>query len=153
MEPQVARLTDAKYLVRRPIQKLFHDAFDKSPIFPKGFEGMVEDIVRLIEHPLAIVLIGFEDNIPKALCIITLPETKLVPHPQIFHFYNGGSLAMRKKLTKATVEVIRQAGYIKFWTINATGRPDSVWARAYRMAGKARPIGGLIEFDINTKAS
>lgn len=146
---EVARLTDPKFLVLRPIQKLLHDAFPPSSVFPDGLDGMLEDLIALLRAPTTVCLIGLEDDVPLGLSIILLPTNKVAPYPQILHFYNGGSLQLRQILTKTTVEVLRRMGYIKFWALNATRKPDSVWARMFRLAGPARPVGGVMEFDIS----
>lgn len=150
---EITVLNDPAYLTLRSLQELFDRAFAAAPLaFPSGFSGMVEDIVELCQSPEAVVLVGLEDRIPKGLSIILFPVNKLCPYPQIFHFYNEGSLALRKGLTKGTVDIIQARGYVTFWAINATGKPDSVWARTFRLAGKSRPIGGVIEFDTTESA-
>lgn len=152
-EVKVARLVDPKWFAEKRVQRLFHDAFAGSPVFPGGFDPIAKDLVLLCAKPDASVfLIGEEDGALKGLALILMPTNALTPLPQVGHFYNGGSRDLRKKLTRAVVDVVKAAGYTKFWTINATGKPDSVWARAYRSAGTGTPIGGLIEFDIEKKA-
>jgi hypothetical protein len=145
---EVAVLEDPAYLAAAPVRDLFDRAFSHNPkFFPGGFLHIVEDIVRLIESPNAEVILGVEDGIPKALCIILFPTTALAPAPQVLHFYNEGSLALRKILTKRSIDILQARGYVKFWGINATESSDSVWARTFRLAGKPTRIGSMVEFD------
>lgn len=148
MKLNVARLVEPKYFALHSIQRLFHDAFTKSPVYPGGFETMVDDMLDLVKNPAAHILIGVEDDIPKALLIIILPTSSITPLPQIMHIYNVGSLGLRKKLLKAGVAIVKGAGYMRVWAINATGKPDSLWSRSFRVLGPSRSIGSIMELDI-----
>lgn len=149
----VTALDDPKWLTVRALQELFERAFASLPnVFPGGFEAIVEDIVELCRSAEAVILVGVEDKVPKGLSIVLFPVNKLATVPQVMLFYNEGSLALRKSLTKATVEIVQARGYVTFWALNASGAPDSVWARTFRLAGKARPIGGVLEFDTTESA-
>lgn len=148
MAVQVAELSDPKYLVLRTITELFRNAFTNCRLFPQGFDGMVGEIVAMVSDPDTAVLIGTENDIPKGLLIIRFPTSRVTTVPQILHFYNDGTGAVRKKLLKAGVEVVKARGYTKVWAINGTRKPDSVWARTFRVAGPASPVGGIMEFDL-----
>lgn len=145
----VARLMDPKYLGLQSLQRLFTDAFEGVPYFPHGFLGMVDEIIGLIRDPdRAAVLIGLEDEEPKALLIILFPNSRLTYCPQILHFFNSGPTALRKKLQKAGATLVKARGYTKVWGVNGSGKPDSVWARTFRSVGPSKPIGGVVEFDL-----
>lgn len=148
MTVRVAQLQDPRYFGLREMQHLFHEAFSDCRLFPGGFEGMLEDVLRMAGDPNTAILLGIEDDIPKGLLIIRFPTSRITKVPQILHFYNGGSPQLRKILLKAGVGVVKGRGYTKVWAINGTKKPDSVWARTFRMAGPASPIGGIMEFDL-----
>lgn len=148
MAVQVAELRDPKYFGLRAIQRLFHDAFADSRLFPGGFEAMLEDVILMVTDPNTSLLVGLEEDIPKGLLIICFPTNKVTRLPQILHFYNGGGTQLRKKLLKDGVALVKARGYTKVWAINGTRKPDSVWARTFRVAGPAEPIGGILEFDL-----
>lgn len=148
MNSRVERLTDPRHLTERPLQRLFYDAFQNNSIYPEGFGGIIEDLLALIVDPKVVVLVGTEGETPSALSIILFPNNKLAPNPQILHFYNGGSVALRKKLLKTMSGVVKAMGYTKVWGVNATDKPDSVWARLWEKTATARRLGGLMELTL-----
>lgn len=148
MVVEVRTLEEPKYLALNAVQRLFHAAFSDCRLFPQGFEGMIEEVVDMIGKPHTSVLLGIEDDIPIGLLIIRFPTSRITQVPQILHFYNGGSGAVRKNLLKSGAALVKARGYTKVWAINGTDSPDSVWARAFRVAGPASHVGGIMEFDL-----
>jgi hypothetical protein len=145
---QVARLTDPNTLLRPEVQDLFTRAFAGGDIIEGGFERAVEDIVRLITNPGNIVLVGAEDGQLRGLAILVMPSDKICDKPQIFHFYIDNSLPMRKAMIQKIVDTMLAAGYTKWWAINHTNRPDSVWARMFRSAVTSKRVGSIMEMTV-----
>lgn len=147
---EVLRITDPRLLLNPEIGTLFVDAFHNSPVF-LPLEEMVEDVANLVTDPNAAVLVAAEGSPahPVGLVIILFPTNKLNYLPQILHFYSRGSSASRKILISKGLELIQERGYVRFLAVNATGKADSVWARLWRVPGRSKHVGGIVEFNVS----
>lgn len=144
----VARLTDPKVLLNLKVQDLFRAAFMDNPIVPEGFDANAGEFVRMVQSPGTHVLLGADDGELRGLAIVVMPQDKLVGKPQVFHFYCDKSLPLRKALIRKVVDTVLQNGYTTFYAMNATDKPDSVWARTFRLAGEAVRKASVMEFTI-----
>lgn len=67
--------------------------------------------------------------------------------PQVVMLFARTTKA-KQALVKAGVDFARDNGYNRFWAINGTDAPDSVWKRAFWRKGKAKKIGTIMEFEV-----
>jgi len=143
---KVVRLTNPAAFKREEVQALFRAAFETNPL--ADYEKALGELVALPADPMVGLFIGAEKGELKALCIACLPRSALTPVPTVYHFYNTGSAKLREALIITTVDFFLEAGYTRFWTINATGRSDEAHAKLFRSAGAPKRIGSFLEFAI-----
>lgn len=143
---KVVRLTNPAAFKQEEVQALFRAAFEENPL--ADYEKALGELVALPADPMVGLFVGAEKGELKGLCIACLPRSALTPVPTVYHFYNTGTRALREALVSATVDFFLEAGYTRFWTINATGRSDEVHAKLFKSAGEARVIGSFLEFAI-----
>ena len=143
---KVVRLTNPVAFKRTEVQELFKSAFESNPI--AEYDQVIGELVALPADPMVGMFIGAEKGKLAALCIACLPRSALTPVPSVYHFYNAGSAKLREALIAATVDFFLEAGYTRFWTINATGKSDEAHAKLFRSAGEAKRIGSFLEFAI-----
>ena len=86
------------------------------------------------------VLVAAEDGAMHGMLVAFLQEP-----PQIAMIYTKNAKAKRA-LVQHILELLRDKGYTRFWAINGTPKPDSVWKRALWREGAAEKIGSILEF-------
>ena len=145
---EIIQATNPAILDAEPIRELFRKAFTFSPVVKVDFDAAIPDILFILESPRFKVFLGQEDYQYKGLMVVSLPESLLFPYPEIVTFYNEGSKALSSALIKAGVDFGKANGYTRVWAINASGKPDPLWLRAFGKQAKPRVIGSLVEFDI-----
>lgn len=145
---QIVRTLNPKALDVPQINALFARAFEGSIIADGDFRSNVDEFRTLIADPTSGVFLGAEKGFFKALGIILLPTGKLIPAPQILHFYNEGSLGLKRALMTHGIDFLREKGYNSFWAINGAGIDEKLWKRAFRGAGAFEPIGTLVKVSI-----
>lgn len=100
----------------------------------------------MVEDPSAALFMGIEENKPKVFAIVLVPD---VGNPtlkaQITYFHSEGSSSLRGKSVDTILEFLQSKGHVKVYAINATGRPDSVWARMFQRAGTSKKVGSIME--------
>ncbi len=143
---RVVRLTNPAAFKREEVQELFKKAFEKNVL--TDYDKALDELVALPSDPMVGLFVGAEKGALAGLCIACLPRSALTPVPTVYHFYNAGSAKLRAALVTATVDFFLQAGYTRFWTINATRRRDEAHAKLFREAGEAKRIGSFLEFAI-----
>ncbi len=143
---RVVRLTNPEAFKRPEVQELFKAAFENNQM--TTYDQAIGELVALTTDPLVGLLIGAEKGKLKALCIVCLPRSSLAATPSVYHFYNSGSAKLRETLMSAAVDFFLEAGYTRFWTINATGRTDEAHEKLFRNAGEVKRIGSFLEFQI-----
>lgn len=143
---KVVRLTNPGAFKREEVQELFKKAFESNAL--AEYDQVVGELVALPADPMVGMFIGAEKGELKGLCIACLPRSGLTPVPSVYHFYNAGTTKLRQALIRATVDFFLEAGYTRFWTINATGQSDEAHERLFRSAGEAKRIGSFLEFAI-----
>lgn len=82
------------------------------------------------------------------LVIAFLPTDNLFKVPTIYHFYSTGSNEMRNMMIDAVVDWVKENGYNKFLASNFTKRPDCLWKRLFRRAGKLEKVGSIYMFEL-----
>lgn len=143
---RVVRLTNPQAFARPEVQELFKKAFESNKM--ADFEDVMEELVLTAPDPMVGMFIGAEQGLLRGLCIACLPRSRLTPVPSVYHFYSTGTAKLREALVSATVDFFLEAGYTRFWTINATERSDEAHAKLFRSAGEAKRIGSFLEFAI-----
>lgn len=118
---------------------------------PRGYDA--DNFRTLLDGSNNILLVGGEEagaEEAKLACvtIISLPVQGSQHPPQVLHFYNEGSTKLKQLMLGKLVEITRASGHIKFWAINGTDKPDSVWSRGFKAAGPSKRIGSIMEFDV-----
>lgn len=142
----VVRVQNPKILGVKEIQELFTKAFKDNPF--TSFEDAAEDFVALVADPQVGVFIGAEKGEFKGLVIIVLPMNKLAPLPQVYQFHSSGSSALKKALIKAGVDFVVENGYTRFLALNVTSKADEAYGKLFKVAGKSKKVGSLLEFEI-----
>ena len=113
-----------------------------------SLDDLLQGLTQRLADPNFAVLVGFEDGQFQGLVLLGLPTSVWQPSPYIYHFYNGGKVALRDALLKAMVDFVVQAGYTKFLAVNLADRDFKAWAKVFRKAGKATELGRLVEFEV-----
>lgn len=113
--------------------------------FPAKDAEIIREFARHIQ--LGGVLVGYEEGVPVAFCIIYWP-TSALEIPQVLHFYSEGSRATTRKLLGSMMDKIKQKGYNKFRAINGSGADDAIWTRAFSYEGwEIKPVKTVFEFE------
>lgn len=146
---EVVRLRDPRALDAAPLQELMVKAFPEGQnLLPQGYVANPEMFKRIVEFDHLHLLVGAEKGEFKGLVLIVMPASAFIVEPQVGHFYNGGSAAMRDALIEKTVSTIVGKGYTTFRAQNMTDASDEAWMRIYKKAGKAEKIGSIFKFEI-----
>lgn len=142
----VTRVESPEIYLVPSVKEFLREAFPAgSIVFMPGYDKAPALLVeKLMEGE---VILGSEGGRLVGMVVIHFPDPEREEPPQISHFFNKGSADMRRQLIDAGVEIMKEKGYIKFWTCNFTGRPDSVWARTFKRAGKSKKLGSLMEVE------
>ena len=142
------RLTNPNVFSVPDVIDIFKRALENFEMFNGDFEEALPELQIMVSKPEVGVMLGVEDGKFKGIGIVLLPDDKFSPIPQVPLFYNEGSMAIKRALVSKIVDFIVENGYTKFQAINTSGKADSIWARAFRRAGKSRRIGSIMEFEI-----
>lgn len=134
------------------IHELFAAAFpEDSLVIRGGFDGHedeLRDVVLNMQDTVGL-FIGVEDDEFLAVSLVFAPDpSKLMQTPTIMHFYNRGSNKLRRALVQASVDFVKSKGHMTVQAVNATERPDSVWARTFRSFGESKKVGSIMEVDL-----
>jgi hypothetical protein len=136
------------------VKDLFKRAFPEgSLVCNPGFEASIERFADMMYDPLYGIFAVCDGESLVGLSLVLLPTDENDPYPQVLHLYHQGDAQSRRQLIDATVDFIRESGYISFRAINATSKADSVWARLFSRAGAARRIGSIMEFKVDERGS
>lgn len=100
------------------------------------------------QHPGSQVLLGFEDDAPKAFTVTLLPGSPLMVEPQLVSAYNEGSVELSKSMLREVAAFIRAAGHRKFMFTNRTGHSDEVQFRYWRDIAEGHVYGHSLEFEL-----
>lgn len=139
---RTARITNPNAFYLQEVQDLFlawnHD--------PEKWLSAVGEI--LADRGACIV--GAVGERLAGLALISLPN-KMVTDCQVIHFHCDGGPKLRRMMVQEVVNFVQNRGYTGFIAVNGTGKPDSVWARAFRGAGVARTFGSVVEFKFDER--
>lgn len=144
----VIELTNSNALEWRELADFFKMAFAGSFLKRASWEDVKPALGGFMDSPNAAVFLGLEGDRFAGGSIILLPEVRFIPYPQVVHLFCFGSPTLRRALVTKVVDFARENGYSTIWAINGSGKPDSVWKRAFRSAGPARKIGSIMAFDL-----
>lgn len=118
---------------------------EDSLAIPGGYDK--GKMLRLLKNPDMALFVGVEDGELLGLSLVYAPDALDLSWPQIPHFYNAGSSRLRGALVDASVEFVKSKGHMGVWAINASGAPDSVWARMFRRVGPAEKVGAVMKVE------
>jgi hypothetical protein len=141
----IIQLRNPEALSLQPIRDLFARAFEDGNPVPIGV--ILSSLTPYLDDPRLVVLLGREHGAYKALAIVFEMGTPLFPLPQVYYFYNEGSVGLRNSLTDAVVEWVKEQGYNGLQVANGSGKSDETWKRAFRRAGRLERIGSLFRID------
>lgn len=109
------------------------------------------ELVQATQDGTAAVWAGGADGKLQGLGIVCLPQDTLAVNPQVVHFHCDGGRVLRDRMVRAIVDFLLDKGYTAMWAVNQSGKPDAVWSRAFAAAGKSRPIGSIMAFDLEKR--
>ena len=141
----IIQLRNPEALALQPIRDLFARAFEDGN--PAPLDVVLAELIPYLADPRLAVLLGREDNAFKALAVVFQPSSKLFPLPQVYHFYNEGSVKLRNSLSAAIVEWVKAQGYNGLHVVNWSVGTDEVWKRAFRCVGRFERIGSAFRID------
>lgn len=152
---RVLRLRNLAALKNEAVQELLIRGLHNyaGSLDPAVVPQMVKAVGQAIGDERHAVLVGLQDDKLLSFAIVTTPSRAFDLLPQVAHFYNTGSNALKRAMIDRIVEFVSENGYSSFLAVNATGSPDSVWARAFHRAGKARVVGSILEFEVGKRRS
>ncbi len=137
--PLALKVPEVKALVQR--------AFEKGTLAGKWTDELEYAIALVIGDPKSGVFVGQESNAFKALLIINLPASPLIPAPVVYTVYNEGTKALLKQMANEGVAFGKANGYDHFWGVNQL-TDDATYARLFAYMGKPTKVASLLEFKI-----
>ena len=144
MTRELFRIRTAKAL--DDIEFLFNDAFTTG--IPSDASLIHDEIRTLITEDFTLVGVAREDDSFVGLVVAFLPVDGFNAFPSVFQFYSVGSSKMRNMMIDAVVDWVKENGYNKFLASNFTKRPDCLWKRLFRRAGKLEKVGSIFMFEL-----
>ena len=108
-----------------------------------------EPLAHMVMNGTGAIFIGGAGSRLTGIAMVTLPDNNITTMPQVIHFYCSSGPVIKKMLIAEVLRYLREHGYSKYWALNYTGRPDSIWVRAFKGAGRPRRVGSVIEFDLS----
>lgn len=144
----VARLRNAEALDAEPLQDLLREAMPEGTlVLPAGFDQHVDEFKAMVaDSDLNEVIVGTEKGEFRAMGWIAYPAGSLMDRPQVVHFYNKGTAKLRNAVIEEGVQAMVERGYAQFHAINATGKDDEAWKKAFSKAGEAEHVGSIFNF-------
>lgn len=140
--PTIVRVTNPKLLLTDPMIELFKRGYQNFEV--ARADGVIKSLLFSVEKPTTGLFIGLEGGELKGFAICFIPELPLYGAPQIHHFYNGGSPALRNELLKHLMVFVKSFGYNKWLAINQAG-PVEAYARLWRKYGTIKELGSVME--------
>lgn len=143
------RLTNSAAFAWAPLRKLIEAAWnalnDGQPTAP-----VIGELSKCCAAPETGIFVGLDGGEPKALLVVFLPQNSLYPLPQVASFYcKGADSKLRSAILNSGVDFVRSAGYNKVWIINRTGKSDEVHAKLFKRVATGKPIGSIMEYELN----
>lgn len=156
-EVAVVRMQNPRAFSVEPLRDLFRKAFPGDDnVGP--FEGNEQEFAALVQDDRIGVLVGVEDGDFRAVAVVGIPRSPLVPHPEVIKVYvgrpdrGGAGAPLRKALFQAIVDFIVQNGYTTFRSFcpATTQKELAAWRRFFRKGGEAKTVGSYEEFKIGS---
>lgn len=142
----VKQLTDPKALMRPEVEAILRKAIASGVLLaPYGFEQLAPELLDFIIDENHFLILGAEKGDFHAVAMGYFNTGYLFPYPTIVLFYNDGSAALRKELSKKILDTIAARGYTNALAVNGSGHPDHIWAKALLPEGAtAEPVGSFM---------
>lgn len=140
----IIRVTSPILLTTQPIIDLFQKGYEGASLGKA--DNALKSLLMLVEKPTTGLFLGLENAELKAFSIVFIPDLPLYGLPQVHHFYNEGSPALRNELLTHMVGFVKEYGYNKWLAINQAG-PVEAYARLWRRFGKIREVGSVMEVE------
>ena len=146
MTRELFRIRATEAFVGDEIINLFDKAFASE--LPSDGNSVIGELMDIVEEDYTLVGVAREDGNLVGLTIAFLPVDDFNKFPVIYQFYSVGSSKMRNMMIDAVVDWVKENGYNKFLASNFTKRPDCLWKRLFRRAGKLEKVGSIYTFDV-----
>ncbi len=146
MTRELFRIRTARTFVEEEIVDLFDKAFVSN--LPSDAISVIGELIDIAEEDFVLIGVAREDDVLVGLTIAFLPADGLIKVPTVYHFYSVGSSEMRNMMIDAVVDWVKENGYNKFLASNFTKRPDCLWKRLFRRAGKLEKVGSIYLFEL-----
>lgn len=113
-------------------------------------EAVVPELLGRALSPSGALHLALDGGQYRGVAITTMPSGPVDELPRVVLFYvrKGSKKGLRQALIQGVVDFLKENHYTKGWAINGTGRPDSLYARMFRKAGKIKKVGSIMEFDL-----
>ncbi len=146
MKRELFRLRTTQAFVGDEMIALFDKAFASE--LPSDGNSVMGELFDIVEEDFVLIGVAREDDVLVGLTIVFLPADELFKVPTVYHFYSVGSSKTRNMMIDAVVDWVRENGYNKFLASNFTKRPDCLWKRLFRRAGKLEKVGSIYMFEL-----
>ena len=159
MTRELFRIRTSDALHDPDVVSLFDRAFAAE--LPADSDSILSELETIIEEDYTLVGIARERNCFTTIHPVTgkdydlvglvitfLPVDGFNKFPVVYQFYSVGSNKMRNMMIDAVVDWVKENGYNKFLASNFTKRPDCLWKRLFRRAGKLEKVGSIYMFDV-----
>ncbi len=146
MKRELFRIRTVAALGDTGVYYLFDKAFASE--LPSDGDSVIGELMNIVEEDFVIIGVAKEGGILVGLTIAFLPTDDLFKVPTVYHFYSVGSSGMRNMMIDAVVDWVKENGYNKFLASNFTKRPDCLWKRLFRRAGKLEKVGSIYMFEL-----
>ena len=107
----------------------------------------LEVVKRVYAGTAGVFVIGTSHQIA-GLAVVCLPQNPFDEMPWVLHFQCQGGPKAKNLLIQALTGWIKGWGYDTFHAMNNSGKPDSVWARAFNRGGIVKKVASVVEFEI-----
>lgn len=144
---EVTRIRNPMALTAPTVRAFFTEALDGDLWCSGPLDTTAPFLQGIIEDPSWGVFLANEGLDFTGLAVVMLPTGPEIPYPQVTHIYANAKGA-KGALVREVVDFVKESGYTRFWAVNATDRPDSIWKRAFKKAGNAERVGSIMEFDL-----
>ena len=140
-----------KALLVPRVQTLLEQAISSVPyLAPDGLNSIAPDLMAHITDERLFMAVGIENGEHKSLVLGNLPLNNFFPYPVISVAYHMGSKALGNEMKELVVDFFLQAGYTKFWALNASGHSDKAWLKVFEKENvSATPIGTAFLFEVD----
>lgn len=129
------------------VKELFVKVFKGQTLAKEWSDALEWEVVNVIGNPKNGVFLGQEGGKFKALLIINLPTSLLLPKPVVYTVYNDGTRALMKQIANEGIAFLKANGHNTFWGVNQI-TDDTTYARLFGFVGKKKNVASLLEFEV-----